>query len=219
MYGGESGTLGRRGDGALECMEPLEFSSVPVAAINVIRTIITEMRVVLSFSGENLDTCLYLDASTLLSVCLYFLAFIFPLLGCRKFWVPCLPCGGHHESSMAEGGCYCPTFWLGSSSVSPHSCRVVATLVNVRSMFGARKVGEAKHRKGHISQVFKIVFICRNNIKFYRTPPSRPTYISLRKKVPHGDPCGNVAGSRRQMKVGADTNRTHTNIKSPLGFT
>lgn len=75
-------------------------------------------------------------------------------------------------------------------------------------MFWAERVGDARPRKGHICLVFKIVFIYRSNIKFYRTPAGKPTYISLPRKVPHGDPSLQVAGNRRQRKVGADTDGT-----------
>lgn len=55
----------------------------------------------------------FFDPSTLLSICLYFLAFIFPLLGHIKLWVHCVPYGGHHECSMAKDDCHYSTFWEG----------------------------------------------------------------------------------------------------------
>lgn len=79
--------------------------------------VITEMQVVLSFywgePGLIPFFFFFFYPSTLLSICLYFLAFIFPLLGHIKLWVHCVPYGGHHECSMAKDDCHYSTFWEG----------------------------------------------------------------------------------------------------------
>lgn len=66
----------------------------------------------------------------------YFLAFIFPLLGHIKFWVHCIPYGGHHKCNMAKDDCHYPRFWEGDpSKACTFSTECGTTLVDFHEPF------------------------------------------------------------------------------------
>ena len=133
VYGRESETLDRGRDAVLRSVWSPWNSHLFLWSGKVI----AKMKVVLSFYWENLDRSLCLDPSIVLPVYIYFLAFAFPFLGHIKFWVHCIPRGGHHEPSMAKGDCHSPKCFDAPPKAHPFPTECRTTVLDFHELFCA----------------------------------------------------------------------------------